>query len=55
MDPRLTLREAHELGLELGRLARREVPGVERFTVHAEPEGTPGREESAGAVEQKNA
>ena len=55
MDPRLTLREAHELGLELGRLARRKVPGIERFTVHAEPEGMAGREESARGVEQKHA
>jgi divalent metal cation (Fe/Co/Zn/Cd) transporter len=38
MDRRLTLREAHELGLELGRRARREIPGIERLTVHAEPE-----------------
>jgi cation diffusion facilitator family transporter len=38
MDRRLTLREAHELGLELGRRARQEVAGIERFTVHAEPE-----------------
>ena len=39
MDRRLTLREAHELGLELGRRARREISGIERLTVHAEPEG----------------
>ena len=37
MDGALAIREAHELGLELGRRARREIPGVERVTVHAEP------------------
>lgn len=37
MDPGLSLLEAHELGLELGRQVRRELPEVERFTVHAEP------------------
>ena len=44
MDRRLTLREAHELGLELGRRARREISGIERLTVHAEPEGVPGEQ-----------
>ncbi len=38
MDPQLTVREAHELGLELGRRTRRELPDVERVTVHAEPD-----------------
>jgi cation diffusion facilitator family transporter len=38
MDPHLTVREAHDLGLELGRRARRELPDIERLTVHAEPE-----------------
>ncbi|HTX53723.1 MAG TPA: cation diffusion facilitator family transporter [Candidatus Baltobacteraceae bacterium] len=38
MDPHLTVREAHELGLELGRRARRELSDIERVTVHAEPE-----------------
>lgn len=37
MDGKLSVREAHELGLELGRQARREIPGVERVTVYAEP------------------
>jgi cation diffusion facilitator family transporter len=37
MDGGLSLREAHELGLELMRRARREIPGVERVSVHAEP------------------
>ncbi|MBI4573586.1 MAG: cation-efflux pump [candidate division NC10 bacterium] len=37
MDGRLSLREAHELGLELMRRARHEIPGVERVSVHAEP------------------
>jgi len=37
MDGTLSVREAHEAGLELGRRARREIPGVERVTVHAEP------------------
>jgi divalent metal cation (Fe/Co/Zn/Cd) transporter len=37
MDRHLTVREAHELGLELGRRARREIPDIERVTVHAEP------------------
>ncbi len=49
MDRRLTLREAHELGLELGRRARREIPGVERCTVHAEPENAAGAQGSGGA------
>ncbi len=51
MDRRLTLREAHELGLELGRRARREIPGIERLTVHAEPEASAaerGDEEARG-------
>ena len=47
MDPRLTLREAHEVGLELGRRARRDVPGLERLTVHAEPD-TPSGARSVG-------
>ncbi len=47
MDRRLTLRQAHELGLELGRRARREVPGIDRFTVHAEPE--PSSHEPGGS------
>ncbi len=38
MEPQLTVREAHELGLELGRRARREIPDIERVTVHAEPD-----------------
>ncbi len=37
MDARLTMREAHELGLELAARARREIPGVDQVTVHAEP------------------
>lgn len=37
MDGSLSVAEAHELGLELMRRARREIPGVERVTVHAEP------------------
>jgi len=37
MDGSLSLNEAHELGLELMRLARRQIPGVERVSVHAEP------------------
>ncbi len=37
MDGRLSLRQAHELGLELMRRARHEIPGVERVSVHAEP------------------
>jgi divalent metal cation (Fe/Co/Zn/Cd) transporter len=37
MDGGLSLREAHELGLELMRRARHEIPGVERVSVHAEP------------------
>jgi divalent metal cation (Fe/Co/Zn/Cd) transporter len=37
MDGSLTVVEAHELGLELGRRARRRILGVERVTVHAEP------------------
>jgi cation diffusion facilitator family transporter len=37
MDGSLSVREAHELGLELGRRARREISGVERLTVYAEP------------------
>jgi cation diffusion facilitator family transporter len=37
MDGRLSVVEAHELGLELGRQARRQIPGIERVTVHAEP------------------
>jgi cation diffusion facilitator family transporter len=37
MDARLTIREAHELGLELAARARREIPGVDQVTVHAEP------------------
>jgi len=41
MDGSLTMRQAHELGLELERRTRREIPGVERFTVHAEPTGQP--------------
>jgi cation diffusion facilitator family transporter len=46
MDRHLTLREAHELGLELGRRARREIPGVERCTVHAEPGRAAGAQRS---------
>jgi divalent metal cation (Fe/Co/Zn/Cd) transporter len=37
MDGSLTVVEAHELGLELGRRARRQIPGIERVTVRAEP------------------
>lgn len=37
MDGSLSLKEAHELGLELMRRARRQIPGVERVSVHAEP------------------
>ncbi|MEK7204630.1 MAG: cation diffusion facilitator family transporter [candidate division NC10 bacterium] len=37
MDGSLSVVEAHELGLELGRRARRQIPGIERVTVHAEP------------------
>jgi divalent metal cation (Fe/Co/Zn/Cd) transporter len=37
MDGGLSLREAHEVGLELMRRARRQIPGVERVSVHAEP------------------
>jgi len=37
MDGSLSVRDAHELGLELMRRARREIPGVERVSVHAEP------------------
>jgi divalent metal cation (Fe/Co/Zn/Cd) transporter len=37
MDGGLSLREAHGLGLELMRRARRQIPGVERVSVHAEP------------------
>ncbi|MBI4840867.1 MAG: cation-efflux pump [candidate division NC10 bacterium] len=37
MDGGLSVAEAHELGLELGRQARRHIPGVERVSVHAEP------------------
>jgi len=37
MDGSLSVREAHELGLELMRRAQWEIPGVERVSVHAEP------------------
>ncbi len=37
MDGNLSVGEAHELGLELERRARRQIPDVERVTVHAEP------------------
>ncbi len=37
MDGSLSLNEAHELGLELMRRARQQIPGVERVSVHAEP------------------
>lgn len=37
MNGSLSVAEAHELGLELGRQARRHIPGVERVSVHAEP------------------
>jgi cation diffusion facilitator family transporter len=37
MDGSLSLNEAHELGLELMRQVRRQIPGVERVSVHAEP------------------
>jgi cation diffusion facilitator family transporter len=37
MDGSLSLSEAHELGLELMRRARQQIPGVERVSVHAEP------------------
>jgi divalent metal cation (Fe/Co/Zn/Cd) transporter len=37
MEGSLSVVEAHELGLELGRRARSEIPGIERVTVHAEP------------------
>ncbi len=37
MDGGLSLRAAHELGLELMRRARQQIPGVERVSVHAEP------------------
>jgi len=39
MGARLTVRQAHDLGLELGRRARREMAEIDRVTVHAEPEG----------------
>jgi cation diffusion facilitator family transporter len=55
MERRLTLREAHELGLELGRRARREIPGIERLTVHAEPEGTDETSGGGGAKENGHA
>jgi divalent metal cation (Fe/Co/Zn/Cd) transporter len=37
MDGSLSLRAAHELGLELMRRAQQQIPGVERVSVHAEP------------------
>jgi cation diffusion facilitator family transporter len=37
MDAHLSIREAHELGLDLAARAQREIPGVEQVTVHAEP------------------
>jgi cation diffusion facilitator family transporter len=37
MDARLSIREAHDLGLDLAARAQREIPGVEQVTVHAEP------------------
>jgi cation diffusion facilitator family transporter len=37
----LTVAEGHELGLELGRRARQEIPGVERVTVNTEPFSAP--------------
>jgi len=37
MDGSLSLTQAHELGLEVIRRARQEIPGVERVSVHAEP------------------
>jgi divalent metal cation (Fe/Co/Zn/Cd) transporter len=50
MDARLSIREAHELGLELAARAQREVPGVEQVTVHAEPGlGVPSAERRADA------
>ncbi len=45
MDGRLSLREAHELGLELMRRALHQIPGVERVSVHAEPASRPVVEE----------
>ena len=41
MDGSLSLSQAHELGLELMKRARQEIPGVERVSVHAEPVGRP--------------
>jgi cation diffusion facilitator family transporter len=41
MDGSLSLRAAHELGLELMRRARQQIPGVERVSVHAEPVARP--------------
>ncbi|MBI3086815.1 MAG: cation-efflux pump [candidate division NC10 bacterium] len=37
MDGSLSVAEAHELGLELERQARRKIPGLDRVSVHAEP------------------
>lgn len=42
MDATLSVVEAHELGLELGRQARRQILGIERVTVHAEPAASQG-------------
>ncbi len=49
MDRGLSVREAHELGLELGRRARREIPGVERVTVRAIPETDSSVEKPGGS------
>jgi cation diffusion facilitator family transporter len=43
MDARLSVKEAHDLGRELARLAHASLPGMHRLTVHAEPaEPVPG-------------
>jgi cation diffusion facilitator family transporter len=47
MDGGLSLREAHELGLELMRRAQKEISGVERVSVHAEPASYPLLSEKA--------
>ncbi len=52
VDGERTVAEAHELGLELGRRARQEIPGVERVTVNTEhmpsPQPSPGGRGSDG-------
>jgi cation diffusion facilitator family transporter len=37
MDPRLSVKEAHDLGRDLARLAHAALPGMQRLTVHSEP------------------